>query len=322
MVFNKNWFLKYQSKLLLFANTSFGKWLLRIHKDCPKGKRIIKILPNCYTWDNQDGTVTTDFRTHDKFAKRLYYGLKPLWYVLHFWDYVTWRQPKLSFGFDTLSAYPAAGAVSPCDGIVSRDTVNETFAGIRSNAGTSANVTGITFSAGYLESSGTTNNYSQLQRSIFMFDTSSLPDTATINESIFSLYGSGKSNLLGLTDSHAGLSIVSTNPASTNNLVAADYNIANWGSTRYATDIGYTAWLTTGYNNFIFNTTGIAAVSKIGITKIGGRLAVDLDNGSPAWVSSKATYLSTHAADQTGTSNDPKLVVSYNRNPSMMIFFD
>ena len=40
----------------------------------------------------------TDFRTHEKFGKRLYYGLKPLWYILHFWDWSTYMEPKLNVG--------------------------------------------------------------------------------------------------------------------------------------------------------------------------------------------------------------------------------
>lgn len=323
MVFSKEWFLEHQKKLLWLANTYLGKRLFRIHKDCPRGRRIIKLLPNCYTWDNEDGTVSTDFRTHDKFAKRLYYGLKPLWYALHFWDWLFADRyyPELSFEFDTLTAYPAAGAVSPCDGYVVRSGVNETFTGIRSGAGTSA-VNSISDFITSLYGSTTSNQYERIRRAIYMFDTSSTPDEAVIRTGVFSIFGTGKVNTLSLSDSHGGCGIGSVNPAATNDLVAADYNIANWGSDRYATDIGYAAWSITSYNDFTFNATGIAAISKTGITKIGARSAVDIDNGTPNWVSSGQYRLQGDYADQTGTSQDPKLVVTYSATHEILVNID
>lgn len=51
-----------------------------------------------------------DFRTHDKFSKRLYYAFYPLWWTLHQWDtlFANNFAPQLNFGFDTLTAYPDA----------------------------------------------------------------------------------------------------------------------------------------------------------------------------------------------------------------------
>lgn len=323
-VFSKEWFLGHQKKLLWLANTWLGKRLLRIHKDCPKGKRIIKLLPNCYTWDNEDGTVSTDFRTHNKFAKRLYYGLKPIWYAMHWWDWLVadriWY-PELSFSFDTLTAYPAAGAVSPCDGDVSKADTSSVFSDIRAFNGSVSDTTSTTVICGRLASGATSPQYIRLSRGIYMFDTSPIPDTSLVQTAIFSLFGETKTNTVGLSDSHAGLGIVSTNPASTDTLIASDYNIANWGSIRYATDIGYAAFLIEAYNNFTFNQTGKDAVNKVGITKIGTRYAVDIDNGSPAWALSADSFLRAYSADFTGTSKDPKLVVSYYL-PSMMMFFE
>ncbi len=492
IVFSKEWFEYHQKKLLWLANHKLGRWFLRIYKDCPKGKKIIKLLPNCYTWDNQDGTFSTDFRTHNKFAKRLYYGLKPLWYILHFWDWIIadriwypqlsipfrkifipmpfmphtiikiidtvatgteinpvgninkifsrfitkmdvfgvptfftkiatafssfystvkaiiadfiplpiyilfskspnilfpsnprfmtysafianktfrnlfstiktwfikvfppfkitfartifsfcfiWRYGKFiftncannlhwkqcnifSFSLSTLTAYPAAGAVSPCDGRVYRQGVNESFASIRTGIGTTSEVT---VANGYiwLEASATSNQFSSLRRYIGMFDTSSLSNTY-IQTATFSLNGAmTKINTLGLSDSEAGAGITSVNPASTSNLVAADYNIANWGATKYATDIGFSAWSNTAYNDFVFNSSGLASINKAGITKLGCRLAIDIDNGSPAWISLATSRLGLSFADQAGTTQDPKLVVTYVDASGMMIFFD
>lgn len=315
MVFTKDWFVKHQLKLLWFANTKLGRWFFKIHKDCPKDKLIVCMFPNSYTWYNDDGTYTTDFRTHDKFAKRLYYGLKPLWYIFHCWDKVFANnlQPAWNVGFDTLTTYPASGANSPCDGMVLRDpTPAESFSTIRSASGTDA-VTPYSVVELALYCSATTNSYIRLSRDIFLFDTSSIGGTATINSASFSIACSLKLNAIPLTDAHAAIGVVSTNPASTSTLQSSDYDITNWGSTRFANDILYSNINADGstYNDFNFNGDGLSAIDKTGITKLGIRLAVDIDNGSPAWSTNNNTYYTVLAAEQTGTSKDPKLVVNY-----------
>jgi len=323
IVFSKQWFIHHQKKLLWLANTSFGRWLLRIHNDCPKGKQIIKLLPNCYTWANEDGTFTVDFRTHNKFAKRLYYGLKPLWYVLHSWDWLVadrWL-PELSFGFYTLPFYPAAGANSPCDGWVRRTGASEPFSTIRTGAGSDVAVSQTSGIFLQLNATGISNQYDTVRRGIFMFDTSSIPDSVLMQSGSFSLYGYNKTNDLNLTDAHASIALSAVSPASTNNLVPADYNIANWGTTRFAADLSYAAFSITDYNDMALNASGLAAIDKAGITKLGTRFAVDFDDGIPNWVSNQLISIYIYFADQTGESQDPKLVVTYNLS-GLLGFFE
>ena len=52
IVFSIEWFEKYQKQLLWFANTAWGKYVLRIHGDrSGVGKnKIIKIEPFAITW--------------------------------------------------------------------------------------------------------------------------------------------------------------------------------------------------------------------------------------------------------------------------------
>jgi len=110
IVFYKPWFKRNQKLLLKFANTFIGKFILRIYgKRSSVGKnKIIKIEPHVITWENPDGSFSAEFRTHAKFAKRLYYGLKPLWKIMHFWDTTIANTfiPELNLGFDTLTEYP------------------------------------------------------------------------------------------------------------------------------------------------------------------------------------------------------------------------
>src|SRR5438046_354201 len=121
-LFSKEWFIKYQKILLWFLNTPliniWFRWLLRIHGDRSSvGKeKISRILPNAIFWNEQLASGNFEIRTHNKFAKRLYYGLKPVWYVLHFLDWLFLDRfllpynPRYSFGFTNFGPiYPDAG---------------------------------------------------------------------------------------------------------------------------------------------------------------------------------------------------------------------
>ncbi len=95
---------------------------------------------------------------------------------------------------------------------------------------------------------------------------------------------------------------------SNNALVVGDYG--NTGSTEFSTAITYTNWSTTGYNDFALNASGLAAISKTGVSKFSTRNAnYDVANVAPPWRVDAGTHIIAYAADQAGTANDPKLVV-------------
>ena len=141
--FGKQWFAKHQSKILWCLNAPvigmLARWILRIHRDCPTAE-IIDIKPHRYTIRGEkEDEYTTDFRTHWKFAKRIYFAFRPLWWALHTWDEIFADKyvPRLSFGFDSLTSYPDAGTgLTTCDGMVGRTGVSEDFDTIRTSAGT------------------------------------------------------------------------------------------------------------------------------------------------------------------------------------------
>lgn len=308
-VFSKEWFIKHQKPLLWFANTKFGRRLLRIHgtRSSVGKAKITKILPNAIFWDNQ-----AEFRIHDKFAKRLYYGLKPLWFLLHGWDFMFGQKVRqLNFGFDTLLAQPVAGANSPVDGMVRRHGVDEAFATIRAGAGTSSAVLEDTRAFGSLNSSTTSNQYQELTRSIFCFDTSSIGTTSVISSAVFSVSGVDKDQALGTPSFH----LTSATPASTSTLASSDY--ANVGSTSFAS-ISYSDALTIStanfsYSQFALSANGLANINKTGISKFAGRISWDMtgDTTGLNWASTVGSYWTVNFADQTGTSKDPKLLVFY-----------
>ena len=183
MVFDQTWFKKHQKLLLLLANTRLGRWILCINGNRSSvGKnKIIAILPNAIFWEKGKSYVA-EFRTHDKFSKRIYYAFRPLWYLFHLWDFIWY--PKFNWGFDTLTTYPAAGAAAPVDGYVERNSVDESFATIRAGAGNASDATNATLSGGRLVATAISNQYSSLLRSIYVFDTSALTANAIISAAV------------------------------------------------------------------------------------------------------------------------------------------
>lgn len=362
IVFNKNWFEKYQSRLLWLLNNSLTKrwfrWCLRIRRyDLDIKASIVKIAPNYFTIDagmrffntsdllktnfeNPDlprserrkakhywkkikmgkmedkqhllPALTTAFRTHDKYAKRLYYAFKPFWYLLHFMDWAMLDRVEavthLSFGFTTLTQYPGStGANNPVDGFVSEGGDNSTLATLRAAAGNNADTTSTEIQT-RLVCSATTNQFSGLDRGLEFYDTSAIGSGSTISAAVNSLYGSTNFNGGGtLPDIH----VASGNAASTTTLATSDYAQANFGSTSYGSVVG-ASFSTSAYNDITFGAPGIANISKTGISKFSTQLSWDINNSfTGTWSNGRQWQLYPFGSDQSGTANDPKLVVTY-----------
>lgn len=204
--------------------------------------------------------------------------------------------------------YPNANPESvSVDGNVGRkvEPAEETWSVIRNSAGTEKSDDQTISNSARLEGGENTNLWQRLQRGIFLFDTSSLPDNCEISSAYFSLYISSKNCTL-LSNTPFSLGLVSSNPNSNIGLVAEDYS--NLGITRYATDIDYINLIPTQYNNFPLNSNGLSAISKTGITKLGTRFKTDIDNVDPTTAWKKWANANVETQNAEG-SNKPKLVV-------------
>jgi hypothetical protein len=326
-LFDKIWFQDNQKGLLWLANKPIIKiwfrWILRINKDCSLKEKIVEIQPNNYKidlglkWTKEEGIkqyYKADFRTKNKFSNRLFYAFYPVWLAFHTWDMLFANRfaPQLNLGFDTLTVYPDAYAeTSTTDGWTRRAVSGEAWATIRagdgtesSNADTDKHVFFIRMT--YLNDP---NKYDWLGRSIFLFDTSSLPDTAVISAGVMSLYGTTKKD--DGTAISPNVDIYTSNPASNTALVASDHQTIGTTS-QTGSPITYANWSTSGYNDFTLNATGRGNISKTSITKFGGRnVNYDVDGSTPTWASQSEHYVKCYFADEAGTSTDPKLVVTY-----------
>jgi hypothetical protein len=134
------------------------------------------------------------------------------------------------------------------------------------------------------------------------FDTSSLTSGATISSAVLSLYGTSSyySN-----PSSSSAVIVAFAPASNNNLVAADFGTFSY--TAFAT-IAQASLSQSAYNDFTLDSNGIANISKTGISRFGCIYEVDR---AITTITGVDNIFNFKPADTAGTSNDPKLVITY-----------
>jgi len=152
-----------------------------------------------------------------------------------------------------------------------------------------------------------TDKWMTLYRSIFLFDTSALPDGCRVTSAIFSVWGTNKADALSVAPD---INVYASAPASTTALAAGDFD--SLGSTPFCdTPITYAGWNTSGYNDFTLNAAGIAAISKTGITKLGLRNAnYDVAGVAPNWVSGAGSTLGGYFVEH-GSGGRPKLVITY-----------
>jgi len=282
-----------------------------------KDNDIIRIEPNCITW-KIDKQTATEFRTHWKFSKRIYYSLEPIWWLLHCWDFLLadkWL-PQLSFGFGTLTVSPDADPeTATCDGYTVDGWI-VTWPEKIARLGTSANSSGTSIYAARITAATTTqDNWSWLYRSMFLFDTSSLPDDASICFALLVIYAASS----GLDDLNINpkYGVYSSDPISNTNLVAADF-------TRYGTTLLSNEKLTkteywSTYGNWTLNSDGLAAISKMGITKLAIReTEYDAGGATPTWTSGKSSYITAYTSESN--THDPYLYVIYDESVSQSLF--
>lgn len=213
--------------------------------------------------------------------------------------------------------YPDADAESTSvDGVVWRQPAGgagETWATIRAGAGTGSADTGgssgCNFGTGLLVEYDTISSppgYRYIFRTIMLFDTNTLPNTASISSATLSLYGICKLHNNGNYD----YNIYTSTPASNTGLANADYG--QTGTTAQSdTAIAGTSLSTTGYNDWALNSTGIGSISLTGVSKFSLKSTQDSSNTDPLQTTRTQQYVLFGSAEDAGTTQDPKLVVTF-----------
>lgn len=320
--FTKEWFDHHQSTLLFLLNHRILKywfrWILRIHHDLGWDERIVRLMPNNYSvslgMEDDRVKLRTDFRSHAKFSKRIYHAFKYIWWAMHYWDLlIEWLFPRrvyseLSFGFSTLTVYSDPHPeTKTTDAMTSGGEENSTWQQVAAANGTTVTADSNQVYPGVDSSQYYTDKWRNVDRTHHLFDTSTLGSVSIINSAVLSLYKAGQLDELSCTPTIAAYS---TNPASNTEIVASDHQTV--GSTALSSSIAYADWNAgSGYQDFTLNSTGLAAISKTGISKFSFRNNYDATATTPteSWIINKTSYFSYYMAEYTGTTRDPKLVI-------------
>jgi hypothetical protein len=192
------------------------------------------------------------------------------------------------------------------DGRVGEDTAGS-YATIRGDIG---GVLDRTADNAFVELKGTTNTneFSPLNRTIFVWNTSSIPDGATLSSGSIYLYAYLKNNGVG----SPSYNFTGCSPADEASIAMGDYD--SFADTELATAIAY-ADIVVGspYENiWTLNASGLAYIDKTGNTCFMLRDSWDIANSfGGSWASLGDTYIIFRTIDNAGTTYDPVLTIEY-----------
>lgn len=218
-------------------------------------------------------------------------------------------------GRTTATFYPQAGsggANVTCDGYIEYANTRASWATIIGSTNAVDFVPGKTDTSWKVIQVSTANNgspnFARYDRCAYGFDTSSLGAGTIVDSATFSIYGAGKQDDNNCTPS---AQVYGFNPTTVNTLVNAD--ALRFGTTPFCNSpVTYAAWAA-AFNDYALNASGLAAINLTAPTTLGVREPTyDVGGTTPyrrgdSYVSALFGYF----ADATGTTNDPKLVVTY-----------
>jgi hypothetical protein len=217
---------------------------------------------------------------------------------------------KGKVGRTTDTFYSSAGATDPVDGRILRYGVNDSFASIRSGNGTYAGPSVTAAQAASLVSSATTNQYSELARGVYVFDTSAISSVDTVASATFSFTSYGKDNEgPGNPDLHIFWGATTAN----NDVVTGDYQ-----NNQASGSLGSVAYTSISTDSSTYNSISLSSLANINKgtgarTKLGSGTQWDVNNSLSGytWTSGLNSYIGVNFADinGSGTTADPKLVV-------------
>lgn len=287
----KDLFNKYQKILLFLVNINLIRKYLGIAYEVSKDKKIVLISPNSYAYENKD-LIYHRFRTYPLFGKKLakFFNLLTLFSL-------SLLSPQLAFALTTDQFFSGAG-----DGFVNK-TGQANWAAARDAAdGTNADATSTT--AGVLCQPSADGGW-RIDRIFLPFDTAAIPDGVTITSANLNIMLSSKTdNVSGVT-----IDLVTTSQADTATLATADFDQV--GTTEQAAALTIASMTTDVYSTYTLNATGISNISKTGFTKFGLRTSHDTDNTACTDAGTNTSSASFYMSEETGTSKDPYLLVSY-----------
>ncbi len=200
--------------------------------------------------------------------------------------------------------------VSSVDGNAKHiDAAGITWAALRDGAGTTFGDSQAIRNVWQLVGHADTDRFISLARSIFVYDTSGLPNDATVTAGTFSIQGESKQDAGSWTPD---INVYKSTPFSNTALQNDDY--VDVGIVALSSVITYGNYSTAGYNDFALSdvdTDDFGYISLTSVTKLGCRNAnYDVADSPPTWAAA-VDFATAYFAEQGNTSQDPKLVVTY-----------
>lgn len=219
--------------------------------------------------------------------------------------------PMAMAGLTTLTAYPDPNVeTTTFDGTVKYDNVTTSWATTQTgDPGTQSADSSAQLNAGLSGTACVTrrgNGRYGIERSITGFDTSSI-GSDTIDDATVSLY------CLNVGAVATDFGPCSATPASNTAIALADQDQVGdsvASPTHWATWTATGSLSTSAYNDWLLNATGEAGINKSGVTNIGWRVSTDV-TADPGFSNGDIATANNTAADTSGTTQDPKLVVNH-----------
>lgn len=203
------------------------------------------------------------------------------------------------------------------DGYATR-TTEEAWGTKRAGAGLSASAVA-DFIRAMVDTNAAGTFFNIMARGVVLFDTSSIPDGDTIDSATFEFVVTVKDD----TFAEAGsLRMVTSNPGTNTDVVAADFNLANFSDAEQAPDLTIASLVADSatYTVMTLNATGRGNISKTGVSKFGTRLAHDATNTQPTLAASKSMRVDFASAEEALAGDKrPKLVVTHTPPPVTFI---
>ncbi|MEK7063779.1 MAG: SpvB/TcaC N-terminal domain-containing protein, partial [Patescibacteria group bacterium] len=160
---------------------------------------------------------------------------------------------------------------------------------------------------------GSASTFRTLFKAYFLFDTAPIVSGSTIDSATLSLYGIDVGALSSgwLTAAERSFYIASSSPASNTAVTNADWDQVGTTTAFYTNDFGDAggSWNISGYNDMALNASGKAAINESGVTTLATMTGAQFLNDEPAATAGAIYQLTSYQADETGTTQDPKLTV-------------
>ena len=316
---DNQWFDIYQPQLLGFVNTDEGRDIFMLSRDMPTivemSKRHVKYLiaPGEYISDYRVGAKYgnlartrweavergLDYMSSSIYQRRIRVGNKWL--------------PVVAGATSSTFRPDAHTESSSVDGYARAPESSQSWSTIRDASGNASDDSGTSLIVflGYGIDGGS-NQWNRNFRVIIVFDTSSIPDADTITAAVLSTVGLSGT----LVDQHSGsVSMCEGASSSSTAIVNGDYE-SNKGKDLVATAAALSGITANGsaYTDFTLSSDGRDYISKDGVTKFSSQIEADRANSEPSGMSAgteKISRVDWASADTSGTSSDPKLVVTH-----------